>query len=73
MRGIGVAGEYSHADVVAAFEAALDALKVGVVATGARDSEFRTSLIAGLKKRGYTVLEDGSTISGYPFERKNHG
>ncbi len=63
VRGIGVAGEYSHADVVAAFEAALDALKVGVVAEGAHDSEFRTSLIAGLKKRGYTVLENGADPS----------
>ena len=63
LRGIGAPGQYSHADVVAAFEAALDALKVGVMATGAHDSEFRTSLIAGLKKRGYTVLEDGSDPS----------
>jgi hypothetical protein len=63
LRGIGAPGQYSHADVVAAFEAALDALKVGVMATGPHDSEFRTSLIAGLKKRGYTVLEDGSDPS----------
>jgi hypothetical protein len=63
VRGIGAAGQYSHADVVAAFEAALDALKVGVLAEGAHDSEFRTSLIAGLKKRGYTVLENGADPS----------
>lgn len=60
LRGVGAAGQYSHADVIAAFEAALDALKVGVLADGPHDSEFRTSLIAGLKKRGYTVLENGS-------------
>lgn len=58
VRGVGAAGQYSHADVVAAFEAALDALKVGVLAGGAHHTEFRTSLIAGLKRRGYTVVEN---------------
>jgi hypothetical protein len=56
-RGIGMQSPYSHADVVAALEAAMEALRVGVQASGEFDSDFRTALIQGLTQRGYKVSE----------------
>ncbi|MEZ4271266.1 MAG: LPP20 family lipoprotein [Myxococcota bacterium] len=55
--GIGVASQYSHVDVVEAFEAAVDALKIAVHATGPYDGDFRSVLIGALTKRGYKVTE----------------
>ena len=58
--GVGMPGSYSHVDVVDAFEAAVDALKIGVVAEGPYDGDFRSALIEGLTKRGYKVTEGAS-------------
>ncbi len=63
--GVGVAGEYSHADVAAALEEVQTALKVGVAADGPYASDFRTALVQGLTQRGYEVSEvegDGSGL-----------
>ena len=56
--GIGVRSEFSHVDIVAAFEAAVDALKVGVFANGPYTTDFRGALIDALTKRGYKVSDD---------------
>ncbi|MEE8408374.1 MAG: LPP20 family lipoprotein, partial [Myxococcota bacterium] len=56
--GIGVAGPYSHVDVASALEEAQEALKVGVVVTGAYIKDFRTAFIESLAKRGYHILDD---------------
>jgi hypothetical protein len=58
--GIGQPGRYSHADVVAAFEAALEDLRVAVKVEGAHAEEFRSGLVEALKGRGYTVLAMGA-------------
>ncbi|MEZ0314618.1 MAG: LPP20 family lipoprotein [Myxococcota bacterium] len=63
--GVGVAGDYSHADVAAALEEVQTALKVGVAADGPYASDFRTALVQGLTQRGYEVTEvegDGSGL-----------
>ncbi len=57
--GVGVPAHYSHADIAAAFDAAVEALKIGVFADGPYDGDFRSALIQGLSKRGYKVT-DGS-------------
>ena len=59
--GVGVAGQYSHADVAAALETAQTSLKIGVAATGPFDGDFRSAMVQGLTQRGYEVSEvDGS-------------
>jgi hypothetical protein len=55
--GVGVPSVYSHIDVSAAFEAAVEALKVGVFAEGPYDGDFRTAIIEGLSKRGFKVTD----------------
>lgn len=58
--GIGVRASRSHVDVAAAFEAAIEALKVGVVATGPYNGDFRGALIEGLAKRGFKTSDGES-------------
>ncbi len=62
--GVGIAGEYSHADVAAALEDVQTALKVGVTAEGPYASDFRTALVQGLTQRGYEVSEVDGSSSG---------
>jgi hypothetical protein len=57
--GIGVSGEYSHADVASAFEEAVEQLRVGVTATGSNADELRRALTEGLVSRGWSVLDLG--------------
>lgn len=60
VNGVGMAGDYSHADVAAALEEAAVALRVGVKVEGNYDSDVRTALIEGLSKRGYQISETDS-------------
>jgi len=64
--GVGITGPYSDADVAAALETAVAALKIGVAANGPFASDFRAALVEGLTKRGYQVsdLDVGSAQSG---------
>lgn len=62
--GVGIAGEFSHADVAAALEDVQTALKVGVTAEGPYASDFRTALVQGLTQRGYEVSEVDGDSSG---------
>lgn len=55
--GIGMSSSVSHVDVAAAFEAAVEALRVGVVANGPYADDFRGDLIEGLSRRGFKVSE----------------
>lgn len=55
--GVGVAGQYSHADVAAALETVQTSLKIGVSAEGPFASDFRSAMVQGLTQRGYEVSE----------------
>ncbi|MBC7792273.1 MAG: LPP20 family lipoprotein [Clostridia bacterium] len=62
--GVGVAGQFSHADVAAALETVQTSLKIGVAADGPYASDFRSAMIQGLTQRGYEVSEVESSGSG---------
>ncbi len=55
--GSGIAGPYSHADVAAAFEAAVEALKVGVRIEGPYEDEFNAYFVSTLTKRGWKISD----------------
>jgi hypothetical protein len=55
--GVGAPGPYSHADVAAAFEAAVEALKVGVRVEGPYEDEFNAFFIKELTKRGWKISD----------------
>ena len=59
--GIGMQAEYSHVDVAAAFDAAVEALKIAVVAEGTDyEGDFRGAMIEGLTNKGYKVFDGAS-------------
>lgn len=57
VNGVGVGGEYSHADVAAALEEAVQAVRIGIRATGAHASDFRSAIMQGLTNRGWEIAE----------------
>jgi len=56
-RGIGVASPFNYTDVVAAFEAAVEGLKVMVLAEGPHAEEFRGELMHQLRIKGVQILD----------------
>jgi len=57
--GIGVAGQYSHADIAAALDEAVSALRVGVRVEGAHADDVRNAINQGLTGRGWQVSDTG--------------
>ncbi len=55
--GVGIPSNYSHADVAAALEGAVEALSVGVQADGPYADDFRGALVDALTKRGYKIAD----------------
>ncbi|OGQ91071.1 MAG: hypothetical protein A2289_05245 [Deltaproteobacteria bacterium RIFOXYA12_FULL_58_15] len=62
--GVGVSGPYSHSDVAAAFESAVDELKVGVEVSGPFEEEFQVAFIKALTERGFKVTDMASADPG---------
>ena len=58
VNGIGLAGKFTHADIAAAFEVALEALRVGIDANSKYREDFRGALVAALAKKGYSIVDD---------------
>jgi hypothetical protein len=58
--GVGRPATLTHADVAAAFESAVEALKVGVQVSGPYDQDFRGALIDGLAQKGWKVSDGGA-------------
>jgi hypothetical protein len=57
VNGVGASGPYAFADVAAAFETAVQELKVGVEVNGPFEEEFRAAFVQALSKRGYVVTD----------------
>lgn len=57
--GLGVASDYSFADIEAALEGAKESFNIGVVATGSNSSDMRAALVDGLTGMGFAVKAAG--------------
>ncbi len=57
--GVGIAGQYSHADIAAALEEAVSALRIGVRVEGSHTGDVSAAIKAGLTGRGWEISEVG--------------